>query len=249
MTRYMIKRALCNGGMWLVCLISILIIYYEWIIVERIPANGLSTLMNVYALSVYVIFTGMFPGIPYGFSFLEERNSGFLKYILQRMSAKAYIRKKVLATGISGAVATVIPYLAFVIPLALLSGRTMPENGGSLEDVVWWVLAQEKGVLFVYVLRGVLVMLFGILWAELTLLLTMYVRNKYIAFVLPFVVFQIFWLLFPWTDWNPVHMIRSDFMAGETPLLQPFLIFLLYIVLVVIGIFLSFHRQRKCERL
>ena len=228
----MIKRALYNKGMWLACLMQIFIVYYEWFIAENFleiilrkeefTGNGLTIFLNVYALSIYVVFPGMFPALPYGFSFLEERNSGYLRYILQRMPAKQYICKKIFVTGISGAVTILIPYLLFVVPLFILTRENVDVLASGLDNLFW---------------------------AELALFLTMYIRNKYIAFVLPFVVFQLFWLLFPWTDWNPVYLIQSNFEIGEIPIGQPFFVFIFYTVLVVIGILLSFRHQLKQEKL
>lgn len=88
MLGHMIKRAICNKWMVLACAVSIAIFYYEmifgWVSIYSIitePAiyNGLAQLCWLFACCSYVIFAGMFPGLAYGSSLLEERNSGYLK--------------------------------------------------------------------------------------------------------------------------------------------------------------------------
>ena len=253
----MIKRALLNKGMLLAVGISIVILYYELFVGQVFylflqdpgkRGNDLTLMATVYALSVYVIFAGMFPGIPYGFSLLEERNSGYMRFILQRMPAKKYICSKILATGISGAVSTLIPYLALIIPIRLVMAHSVEDAfSGMQEDLIWREIAVNYGAGAVYFLRGVLLVLFGILWAEVTLLLSLFVKNKYIAFVLPFVLFELIWILFPFRDINPVFMIRSDLTADES-LIFPCAVFLLYIVSVIVGIYFVFRRQFRNEK-
>ena len=118
MLGYMIKRAVCNKWMVLACAVSTAIFYYEmllgWLpIIDIIKNpnyyNGLTELGLLFALCSYCVFAGMFPGLPYGGSLLEERNSGFLYYVRQRISMKKYMRYKIFAVGISGAVSTAIP--------------------------------------------------------------------------------------------------------------------------------------------
>ena len=258
MTGYMIKRAVINKGMILAWIIPLLMLYYELLVGQGWLAhllngaelgNGLNRLLNVYALSAYIIFAGMFPGIPYGFSLLEERNSGYLRYILQRISAKKFIRTKVFVTGVSGAFSTLIPYLVFVIPLAILTRHDTGTPFVGQEELIWYTIAQSGGAFMVYLLKGVLLVLFGIMWAELTLLLTLYIKNQYIAFVLPVVIFQLFWLIFPWRSWNPVFLIRADFTGNEISPGWPFFVFLLYIAIVIVGILFGFGRQVKNERI
>ena len=80
------------------------------------------------------------------------------------------------------------------------------------------------------------------------MLLSLFVRNKYIAFVLPFVLFELIWILFPFRGINPVFMIRSDLTLDES-LVFPCVVFLLYIALVTVGIYFVFRRQVRNEKI
>lgn len=259
MTGYLTKKAIFNKGMLLAAGIPILMLYCElffgwgkffFVIQNPEYYNGLTIMGEVFALSIYVTFAGMFPGIPYGFSLLEERNSGYLRFILQRMPAKRYICSKMLTVGISGAVSTLIPYLAIAVPVGLVTLHSaVPPYEVLTFTLRWEMVAAVHGDGMVYLLKGILMVLFGILWAEVTLLLSLFVKNKYIAFVLPFILFELIWILFPTNDLNPVYLIRSDSGADDLALGWSFAAFLLYIVLVLVGIYFVFRRQNRNDKL
>ena len=256
MLGHMVKRAICNKWMVLACTVSIAIFYYEilfgWIpirgmIKEPEYYNGLAQMMYLFALCSYVIFAGMFPGLAYGSSLLEERNSGYLNYVKNRISLKKFMRYKVIAVGISGAVSTIIPYLSVAVPFSFFTRNSAVKFSKDFSEIIWNRVVTMWGEPAVYILRGLLMILFGILWAELTLLLSMIIRNKYIIYVLPFVIYQVLWNVLPHAV-NPVFMIRYDADYND-PLIQPYLLFVIYIAVVVLGIWLLFRRQKKHEKI
>lgn len=252
----MIKRAICNKWMMLACAVSIAIFYYEmlfgWVSLHSIitePAihNGLAEMFWLFACCSYVIFAGMFPGLAYGTSLLEERNSGYLNYIKNRISLNRYMGYKVIATGVSGAVSTFIPYLSVAVPFRFFTRNSSVKFSNDFADLIWNRIVIMCGEPTVYVLRGLLMVLFGILWAELTFLLSMMIRNKYIVYILPFVIYQVLWIVLPHTI-NPTFMIRYDADYND-PLIQPYLLFAIYIVGVILAIWLLFRRQKKHEKI
>ena len=256
MLGYMIKRAICNKWMVLACAVSIAIFYYEilfgWVPIREMIKepeyyNGLGEMVYLYALCSYVIFAGMFPGLPYGSSLLEERNNGYLNYIKNRISLKKYMGYKVVAVGVSGAVSTFIPYLSVAVPFSFFTRKSSVKFTQGFPDLIWSRVATMWSEPAVYILRGLLMVLFGILWAELTFLLSMIIRNKYIVYILPFVIHQILWITLPHAI-NPTFMIRYDAEYND-PLIQPYLLFAIYTVCVILAIWLLFRRQKKHEKI
>ena len=256
MLNHMIKRAICNKWMVLACTVSIAIIYYEilfgWIpirgmIKEPEYYNGLAQMVWLFSLCSYDVFAGMFPGLAYGSSLLEERNSGYLNYVKNRISLKKYMGYKVIATGVSGAVSTFIPYLSVAVPFSFFTRNSSVKFSKDFAALVWNRVITIWGEPAVYILRGLLMILFGILWAELALLLSMVIRNKYIVYLLPFVIYQILWIVLPHAV-SPIFLIGYDFDYNNS-LIQPYLLFVLYIVGVVFAIFVLFSRQKKQEKI
>lgn len=262
MNRILLQRSVFNIKMLIVVLIVVTIYFHELFVNENFfgidwsqnqSVDVLELHMSVFALSFFSITAGMFPGIPYGFSLLEERNSGYLKYELSRMSTKRYIRKKIFFVGLSGVFTMAIPYIILMIPIGIAGVPTTKSvHPDIMEQLVWGKVLYIWGGYLVIVLKGILVILFGILWAEVSLLISLFVRNKYIAFVLPFIAFQLCWLLEPadgWLRmWNPLYMISFNFDATES-LACPFLVFLIYIIIISINCEITFRRQVKNGKL
>ncbi|WP_296118077.1 hypothetical protein [uncultured Eubacterium sp.] len=256
MLGYMIKRAICNRWMIVACAVSIAIIYYEilfgWVPIQGMIKepwyyNGLAEMIGLFSLCSYYIFAGMFPGVPYGSSLLEERSSGYLNYIKNRISMKKYMGYKIIAVGISGAVSTLIPYLSVAVPFSLFTRNSLAKFSEDFPDLIWNRVVTMWGEPTVYILRGVLMVLFGILWAELAFLLSMIIRNRYIIYILPFVIYQVLWIILPHAV-SPIFMIGYDYGYND-PLMLPFLLFGIYISGIILGIWLLFMRQKRHEKI
>lgn len=254
MIRIMFKKALFNWRMLLVVCVSAGLLYLELLVgqnalhVDYHQVPNLTLLIEVTALSYYVVFAGLFPGVPYGFSLLEERNSGYARYILQRMRPRRYILQKIFFVGLSGAVSTIMPYILLVIAIVGITDSATAENMSSsvINNSIWGSFCTVWGGGLVMLMKGILLGLFGILWSELTLLISLYVRNRYIAFVLPFVLFQLCWILFPINEVNPLFLIRSDFDKSY-PVFLPYILLTGYSIVVIAAICLSFRRKIKNE--
>ncbi len=257
MLREMIKRSVFNWKMVVACGLGIALLYHEmifgWvnlrgIIFESDYYSGLEDFFMLFAWSSYIIYAGIFPGISYGFSFLEERKSGYLQMIRQRISVTKYVWYKVIAVGISGGVCTGITFLVSVGPIQFFtrnSSRVAFQNND--KQLIWQRIMEAYGKDSVYLFRFILMILFGVLWAEAALLISLLVKNRYIAFALYFVVYELEFLLLP----NPVEsacMLRYDADYGDS-LLVPYLYFACGIVAVAVVILLIAKRQVKHEKL
>lgn len=259
MNHVLFRRAVLNGRMLAVILVVVGIYFQELFINEGFFAvdwsrnenvDILEMHLEVFAWSYFSITAGLFPGIPYGFSLLDERNSGYLKYELSRMPIDRYIRKKLFFTGLSGAFSMLVPYLILMLPISIAGiPATEQFHPFIMEDEIWGSILYVWGGYLVICLKGILIVLFGILWAELSLMISLFVRNRYIAFVLPFIVFELCWLLDPSNGslrtWNPLYMLRSEFLVTEAPLVKPFVVFTLYILMVSVVCAVTFKRQVK----
>lgn len=106
---------------------------------------------------------------------------------------------------------------------------------------------------FVILLKGILLVMFGVLWAELSLLVSMFVKNRYIAFVIPYLLYQLCWLLDiggeKYRGLNPVYMIDSNAQASEMSIAQPFAVFVMYIIIVCIACIFVFRGLVKSEKI
>lgn len=254
MTRMLLKKSILNVRMLLAVLISFMVLSMSLFVDGRMDAflPGLSfgtDLLSLYtipfAFSSFVIFAGLFPGLPYAYSYLEEKNSGYLKFVLPRMSRKTYAAQKIVFTGLSGGLAMMLPGILVFILLDLTTFDTTPAYYPSVFDDLYWApLMFIWGGRLVLLIKAALMFFFGVMWSEVALLTALLVKNKYVAYVIPFLVFEFLWIAVGPSMYNPIFLIRADFDKG-VPLYTPFLIDGLYIVLLVIANWFIF--KRRCE--
>lgn len=254
------KRSVLNINMFLILFFSIIVLLHELIINEGYlvywesvnKIDSLSIIENVYALSIYTQIVGMFPGCPFSYTLLNEKNSGYIDYMLIRRENAGYINDKIFGAIISGMLSTGLPYLVIVFLAIIGGGPTTPDNHNQvMNDLVWGKLLYQNNGMIVIVLKGVLLMLFGILWAELSLLISVVVRNKYLGYILPYLIYELLFFL-NWRDGilitiNPRYMIRYD-VSSHYSLISPFILFLIYIIIVVIFIKFIFKRYVNYEK-
>lgn len=256
MTMTLLRRSLFNLRMLLAVALSAAILIYAlasmgYLRPEMFFAETGTDILSMYtipfATSSFVIFAGIFPGLPYAYSYLEERNCGYLKFIQTRMPGKTYAAQKIFFTGLSGGMTMLIPAVIVFILLDMISQDTTPELYLSvMETKIWGPYMFIWGGRFVLFLKAILMFLFGVMWSELALLISLIVRNKYVALVLPFLFYEACWLLIPAqaTVFNPVFLVRSDFDL-PMPIWQPFLTDIVYIAILTAATGLLFRKRGK----
>lgn len=258
--KIMMTKAIFNTRMGVVVIVSLIFFLFELIVNQHLlvihntmgqAQDTQSMVVNLFALSIYTLILGILPGIPYGFSLLEEKQSGYLRFKLLRMSPKRYIKNKMLCVAVTGACSVIMPYIIIVAVLLRYGETTTSQRHMQvLETLVWGKVMYVWNGNFVIFLKGVLLLLFGVFWAEITLLITLFVHNKYIAFVLPYVIYEILFFLGKnnvLSLINPRFMIRYD-QSIERPLWLPFVCFAIYIFVVLLLNYYIFKRQVKNDK-
>jgi len=251
-----IKKGIFNIKMLGVLLISIGLFYFEVIINEGFfkfklwesnQYDIVDFFVSIFASSVYILVAGMLPGIPYAYTFYEERENGYLRYILPRQGINKYIDMKIVVTALTGAVTTFIPYVFLLIPTFIVGSDTTPiKHLEVLETMGWGSVMYIWGGWLMLLMKGMLLILFGIMWALLSLMLSMYVKNKYFAYILPYVVYEVLFYMNSTVGianvMSPPYMIRFD-QDSQYPLYLPFILFGIYITVLILVIKITFKRQ------
>lgn len=242
------KKSIFNWGMAAAVVCVSMIIFRPLFVYNILEARNetdiMSATMPSLGMSSFVPFAGIFPVLPYALSYVEEKNSGYYKSILLRCNKKTYVVNKVLFTGLSGGIAVALPFVLLFIVLGIFMADTTPVNHPQVFDnMIWAPYMYIWGGRLVLVLRCIQIFLFGVLWAELALLISLFVTNRYVAFILPFIIYQLGWYCFPFYI-NPAFLLRSDWeMTQYIKLYTPFLIMFLLCAAVITANY--FVMQRK----
>lgn len=239
-----LKRAVGNRGMVLAVTIAILILCqaYAQYQVGWKTQDVLSLIALPMALSGFTPFAGIFPALPYSLRFVDEFNSGYLRFVMVRESRKRYIWEKVLSTAFAGGMMMTMAFAAVYIVAVVLGTPTRSDSSGFYAFSVWYPLLGIWGGKLVLLLKLVLAFLFGCVWSTACLLISAIFMNRYVAFIGTFVVYQGLWQLLPGSVMNPVYLLRGDY-GGYNSFWVPISIQL--IILAILLVAASVLMERK----
>ena len=114
--------------------------------------------------------------LPYTASLLEDVHSGFIKGVLPRTGFAKYVMGKVMACGLSGALTVGLGIVLLDSLCALIIG---PMEASGADVLVTRLEIAEQALLFC---------LFGMLWAQVGMLLCLMTDSRYMAYASALIV-------------------------------------------------------------
>ena len=149
------------------------------------------------------LFAPLIAALPFAASFITDRSSGYITFILSRTSFRRYRTSKYVANLLAGGVSTSLPLLVGYGIINIFYKRGLPPIPVSPSEE-WvgarlpWVnangtfgyLYRTKPDLYIFFLIG-LVFLWGAAWAMAGLATSSFIHNKYRALVAPFLLYVV----------------------------------------------------------
>ena len=178
-------------------------------------------IVNILAASGFVVFLPVFPVLGYAPRFCSEYESGYYRLILARMKTREYARVRITSVALSGGAIVAIPYLLVCLAAVVLQAPVL-ENVNSLgldasgvnllrvpEDLEMVVIGQTYGIGVMVAVKVLLGFLFGAAWALVGLAFAVWMPNKYVSLIAPFVLYESLYILMP-NKLNPALLVRGD---------------------------------------
>ena len=214
------------------------------------PLNGSRSYLhgfgNVFHASGFSPFAAVFPVLAYASVYCEEHGSGYLCMILQRTGFVRFIKVRAATVACSGGLLVALPVTVVCLIVYIGGAPGLPAGtdaeilSGSkiLEAIVtygdWYVIAG----------KAVLAFLFGALWALVGFAFAVWIPNRYVSLLAPFILYDTLWLFIGFQSYNPAYLLSGDDVGhGYYPLAV--LIDLLYIAAAVSVICAGIKRERK----
>jgi len=149
----------------------------------------------------FAIFAPLIAALPFAASFITDRSSGYITFILSRTSFRRYRTSKYVANLLAGGVSTSLPLLVGYGIINIFYERGLPPvpaPGEAWYAFFPWVnangtfgyLYRTKPDLYIFFLIG-LAFLWGAAWGTAGLSLSSVVHNKYRALVAPFLLYVV----------------------------------------------------------
>ncbi len=210
-----LKRMLKAPGIYLPVILSLFILLrpLAGAFTEKADGTFLQILSVPFASSDFTPFAAIFCVLPFAGSFCEDYNSGYIKAIASRIGVKKYARQRCLSVLLSGGIMMALTVMIVIVVCACLTNMPETEETSAFMRTTIWarmgILTRYHEVLFV-TLKVLLAFLFGAVWALIGLTISVFITNRYITYIAPFVLYQILWLLLEGSAFNPVYMLRGD---------------------------------------
>ena len=241
------KKALKNPMMVVSVIITFIILLRVFFIYDLFNTKMDYLTMFTYpiALSGFLPFAALLAILPYAFSYLEEKNSGYGNYIISRCGIKKYVVSKVLSVGVSGGVAMTIPFILIIV-IVLLNGESVTTTNYPEMYVgrIWEPYLFIWGGKFIFLLRVLLIFMFGTEWAEIALFISVCYSNRYVVFIMTFVCYQLMWMILP-TKINMTYLFRADFSRETMNIYTPYLIWCIYIMAICLLNYILMIKKMK----
>ncbi|MCM1181529.1 MAG: hypothetical protein NC347_14845 [Clostridium sp.] len=170
-------------------------------------------LFNVFGASGFGPFAAVFPVLAYATGFCEEYQSGYYRMIFSRMTPFRFGKVRIITVALSGGVMFAVP-IAFVCIAAFafgIPGIPKGSDEGMLQGMVMLTYIKKYGDWYIVVGKTVLGFLFGCVWALVGLAFAVWIPNRYVALIAPFVLYESMWLgLSKIPLLNPIRLLRGD---------------------------------------
>lgn len=135
--------------------------------------------------------------LPFSNSYLQEKDSGFLKFIYTRIGRKKYIRTRILVNAITSGLIITSALLIILITICLFFG--INSNSDSLfQPMGSYIFLYTKNKWLYIIFIFILSFLFNAIFATLSLGLSPFINNKYLSFLCPFAIYMLSMTLFPY---------------------------------------------------
>ena len=170
-------------------------------------------MMEVFAASGFTPFAAIFPGLAYASVFCEEYSSGYLKMIYSRMLPKKFGLIRIVTVALSGGMMLAVPFI-LVLGIAYRFGVPGIPSGsdeGLMAGTALIFYIENYGEWYIFLWKVLLGFLFGCVWALAGLAFAVWIPNKYVALIAPFVLYEALWLaLGNIPVLNPIYLMRGD---------------------------------------
>lgn len=249
-----LKRAIVNSRFFLALIIGIILCYYgltDYFMFkpESFPKNvvnayrGWFTALGQGTRSFFLYAVVIIATVPFSYSYIEDKNSGYLKNILYRIEYKKYFKSKLLANSIAGGLALFIPVVVLFIicsikyPVAIFIIPGTSSVEGFYPDGIF--ASQYAFHPFNYILYNFInVFVVGFIYSLFGMAVSMFTNKKISAVLIPSIIYIAINMFTDFIEKDQYSSFASVFpwITSETTLLSVYgsLILIFFISIIII---------------
>ena len=215
------KRSFANPGFFAGIFGIGALLVYNFVTESLHSGSPYYAIVNILATSGFTVFLPVFPVLGYASRFCGEYESGYYRLILARMKPQKFARIRIISTALSGGAIVALPYLLVCLGAVYLEWPGVADaNFLGLDasgvnvlrveaDIEMVVIGQTYGRGAMVAVKVLLGFLFGAAWALVGLAFAVWMPNKYVSLIAPFVLYESLYILMP-NCLNPAVLVRGD---------------------------------------
>ncbi|SFD28119.1 hypothetical protein [Clostridium uliginosum] len=189
--------------------------------------------------SILCLIAPLLAALVFSNSYLQDKDSGFLKFIYARMNRKKYIISRIFVNAISSGVIISAALIVILIFISLILGiKTNPNSFFKVTGAYVFWYEKSKWIYVICII--ILSFIFNVIFATLSLGLSPFINNKYLSFLCPFFIYILSLTLFCYirlSSLNMAMLFRPIAIGSEIPvLIYQFVLLVIGIVLFYVGV-------------
>ncbi|WP_160560081.1 hypothetical protein [Parablautia muri] len=216
-----IKRSFANPGFFAGIFGLGALLAYNFVTESLHSGSPYYAIVNILAVSGFTVFLPVFPVLGYASRFCGEYESGYYRLILARMKIQKFAWVRMTSVALSGGAIVAFPYLLICLAAVYQKAPGLADaNSLGLDafgvnvlrvetDIEMVVIGQTYGVGVMVAVKVLLGFLFGAAWALVGLAFAVWMPNKYVSLIAPFVLYESLYILMP-NCLNPALLVRGD---------------------------------------
>ncbi len=203
-------------------------------------------LFNAFGASGFGPFAPIFPVLAYATNFCEEYESGYYHMIFARMGPVRFGKIRICTVALSGGVMLAVPIAIVCLMAFTLGVPGVPQGSdeGMLQGMVLLTYITKYGDWYIGVGKTVLGFLFGCIWALAGLAFAVWIPNRYVALIGPFVLYESMWLALSEVPLlNPISLYRGESLNSYPLTAGMELVYLALAIAVIMAGLIRRHRN------
>lgn len=237
-----VKRSFTNIGFWM-GLLTLSALFLTAVITGAPLNQTRSTyfiMASAFATSGFTPFAAIFPVLAYSSRFCEEYQSGYYRMIFSRIKPEKFGIVRICSVALSGGIIIALPiFLVCVAALQFgIPGLPQGSDTGFWNNTRMLYYISEYGDWYIAGGKVLLGFVFGCIWSLVGLAFAVWISNRYVALIAPFVLYESMWLgLSKLPFINPIMLLRGDDLNNyPLSLLMECIELLVVVVIVQVGI-------------
>ncbi len=243
-----IKRVLFSKALIITFLITLASLVFAWLEFVHFPSWSISDISRIYdAIDIFirirsstrasflVILAPLLAAMVFSDSYLQEKDTGFLRFIYMRTVQSKYMLVKSFVTGIMSGLVIVSASLIVFISLFFVYGikeTSLHQISGAFS----WIYMENRVFYALFII--LISFIFNFIFSLLSLGVSPWISNRFLAVVFPFIYFLVSGTIFDFLGINKFFCFKTTVLFTLSTTFPDYYIIIYQVLLLLISILL-----------